>query len=123
MKGYKTSKDYKRLKELLDSGYRIILICDEKYLGFGTKEDDYYHFGGEIGISHFIPKYFEESCEQDLIEFVDPEDKQNLTWQQLCKIVETAAGLLGKNINEELMGRYDSPKEFYELLQEKLFDD
>lgn len=40
MKGYKTSKDYKRLKELLDSGHKVIVICDKKDLGFGIKEED-----------------------------------------------------------------------------------
>lgn len=46
--------------------------------------------------------------------------KDEMTWQTLCKIVETAAGMLGKNINEELMGRYDSPQEFYEQLKERI---
>lgn len=45
---------------------------------------------------------------------------KDLTWQTLCRICETAAGMLGKNINEELMGKYDSPKEFYEELMERL---
>ena len=45
---------------------------------------------------------------------------KELTWQQLCVICETAFGMLGRNINEDLMGKYDSPKEFYEELKKKL---
>lgn len=45
---------------------------------------------------------------------------KDLTWRDLLVICETAAGMLGKNINEELMGKYDSPKEFYEELLERL---
>jgi len=48
--------------------------------------------------------------------------KNNLTWQDLCEIVETAVGMLGKNFNEELMGQYKSPKEFYEILLRALCD-
>lgn len=43
-----------------------------------------------------------------------------LTWQDLCRIVETAFGMVGRNINDDLMCGYDSPQEFYELLKEKL---
>ena len=47
-------------------------------------------------------------------------DKSALTWKDLCLICETAFGMLGRNINEDLMGKYDSPKEFYEELKKKL---
>lgn len=43
-----------------------------------------------------------------------------LTWKDICRICEVAAGMLGKNINEELMGRYESPQEFYEKVLEKI---
>lgn len=43
-----------------------------------------------------------------------------LTWKDICRICEVAAGMLEKNINEELMGRYESPQEFYEKVLEKL---
>lgn len=77
MRGYKTSKDYKRLKELLDSGHKVIVICDEKYLGFGIKEEDTgdYYFGGRIGITYFIPELFEEHCAQDRLEFIEPTEE------------------------------------------------
>lgn len=37
-----------------------------------------------------------------------------LSWKDVCEIMETAFGLIGKNINEELMGKYQSPTTFYE---------
>ena len=48
--------------------------------------------------------------------------KENITWQDLCEIVETAVSMLGKNINEELMGQYKSPKDFYDILLRALCD-
>ena len=42
MKGYKTSKDFKRLKELLDNGCNVIVICDDKWIGFAQKEMERY---------------------------------------------------------------------------------
>ena len=50
------------------------------------------------------------------------EVKQKITWQDLCEIVETAISMLGKNINEELMGQYESPKDFYEILLRAICD-
>ena len=44
------------------------------------------------------------------------EVKENLTWQDICEIVEWAFGCLGKNVNEELMGQYKSPKDFYDII-------
>lgn len=49
--------------------------------------------------------------------------RENITWQDLCEIVETAFGFIGKNVNEELMGQYSSPKDFYELLLRGLCDE
>lgn len=43
-----------------------------------------------------------------------------LTWKDICLIAETIFGMLGKNINDELMGRCDSPKEFYEEVLKKI---
>ena len=45
---------------------------------------------------------------------------KDLTWKDLCIICETAAGLLGRNINEDLMCGYDSPQDYYETLLNKL---
>lgn len=44
----------------------------------------------------------------------------DLTWRDLLVICETAAGMLGRNINEDLMCGYDSPQEFYEELKKEL---
>jgi hypothetical protein len=75
---YKTSKDYKRLKELLDSGEKVIAICEEEYIGFAFKEEDTgdYYFGGRIGITYFIPENFEKNCEHDRIEFIEPNGEE-----------------------------------------------
>ena len=48
------------------------------------------------------------------------ESIETLTWQQLCRIVETAFGMVGRNINDDLMCGYDSPQYFYEELKKKL---
>ena len=45
---------------------------------------------------------------------------ENLTWKDLLVICETAFGMVGRNINDDLMCGYDSPQEFYEELKEKL---
>lgn len=37
--GYKWSRDYKRLKELLDAGYEVVCMADYKYTD-GTKDRD-----------------------------------------------------------------------------------
>ena len=48
------------------------------------------------------------------------ERTETLTWQQLCRIVETAFHMVGRNINDDLMCGYDSPQDFYEELKKKL---
>ena len=48
------------------------------------------------------------------------ENIKNLTWKDICVIVETAFGMVGRNINEDLMGKYGSPQEFYEELKKEL---
>lgn len=82
--------------------------------------------------SYWIPLYDKNHIEIKNIEFEIQKDVKDgwfiqingtdpkLTWKDICCICEVAAGMLGKNINDELMGRYDSPKEFYEKVLEKL---
>lgn len=82
--------------------------------------------------SYWIPLYDENHTEIKNIEFEIQKDVKDgwfiqmsgpdskLTWQDICRICEVAAGMLGKNINEELMGRYESPQEFYEKVLEKI---
>ena len=48
--------------------------------------------------------------------------KENLTWQDISEIVETAFVCLGRNVNDELMGQYKSPKDFYDMLLRALCD-
>lgn len=45
---------------------------------------------------------------------------KDLTWKDLCRIVELAFHMVGRNINDDLMCGYDSPQEFYEELLERL---
>lgn len=55
----------------------------------------------------------------DVDEYLN-EVRGGLTWKDICLIAETIFGMLGRNINDELMGRYDSPKEFYEKVLKKI---
>ena len=92
MKGYKTSKDYKRLKELLDKGYEVVCfttydfnkhnpghktlmttdICKGMLLG------GWYHFSAR-GIEYctYWPEMnryasFDDMCKNNNIEFIEP---------------------------------------------------
>ena len=53
---------------------------------------------------------------------MNPKVKEIISWKDICEIVETAVSMLGRNINEELMGQYKSPKEFYDILLRALYD-
>mgnify|MGYP001159030936 FL=1 len=82
---YKTSKDYKRLKELLDKGEKITVFFLHKS-GYGTEQkirktaekkyneithcDGY--FIGPMTIFPFSQKPFEYYCEKYNIEFIEP---------------------------------------------------
>lgn len=59
-------------------------------------------------------------CWQRYFEYKGSRNCGGLTWKDICRICEVAAGMLGKNINDELMGRYESPQEFYEKVLEKI---
>lgn len=87
-RAYKTSKNYARLKELLDAGHYIVCfirfdasdtmtfhdICLARRISSG---DAGYEFSSR-GISYltYFPKYhnftFEEICETDGVEFIEP---------------------------------------------------
>lgn len=97
MKGYKTIRDYRRLKELLDNGYEVVCfttydflqgreekpmmttdICRAKLI---DKDGEYpcYIVGvrGCTYITYYLRgmnyKYsFEDICKQEQIEFIDP---------------------------------------------------
>ena len=78
MKGYKTSTDYKRLKELLDSGYEIIIIKDsgnENIVTSAWKNLHYYHTGNSVyndGLVVGGHETFEQYCDCMGIEFIEP---------------------------------------------------
>ncbi len=85
MKGYKTSKDYKRLKELLDAGYEV--VCFTTYdFGDGDYVTDIckaINYGDRYQISARGIEYtsywpgmyrfssFEDACKNSDIEFID----------------------------------------------------
>ena len=101
MKGYKTSRDYKRLKDLLDMGYEVVCfttydfhhnvrepheplmttdICRARLLKYNNPENDVYMISvrGLVYIEYF-PNWksehqesFEEQCESEKIEFIEP---------------------------------------------------
>jgi len=82
MKGYRTSKDYKRLKELLDKGYEIVCFIDlgytdRKYTNLARKQMvqgvDAYNI---IGFwYHRNTKEFERACVAYDIEFIEPTEE------------------------------------------------
>lgn len=98
MKGYKTIKDYKKLKELLLAGKEIVCfvtwnfhlhynsephmvtdICMAKYMD--NENEDYKHFmimsRGHVFLEHYPTLErvtFEEACEQLQVEFIEPNE-------------------------------------------------
>ena len=74
MRGYKTSKDYKRLKELLDKWYRVIGFAHNTLTDFVLGEHYYEYKGGTIA-SFISDDDFAEVCEFDNVEFIEPEEK------------------------------------------------
>jgi len=89
MKGYKTSKDYKRLKELLDKGYVVICIADYNW-GNGhasrdicraCREDETYRISSRgIEYNSYWPgmhryESFEDACKDSHIEFIEPTEE------------------------------------------------
>ena len=82
---YKTSKDYKRLKELLDEGKKIAVFFIHKS-GYGTEhkvhrmaekkhEESWEYAGYFIGSMTVFPFHknpFEYYCEKYNVEFIEP---------------------------------------------------
>lgn len=74
---YQISKDYKRLKELLDKGEKIIVVIDDFIAGFAFARED----NGRI--DYILPEYsyyfyydyrttFENHCQKIDIGFIEP---------------------------------------------------
>lgn len=77
MKGYKTSKDYKRLKELLDKGYKVICLWTQNNLyppriSFAEKIKDYYAVANWT--CRVESKDFDLFCEIRQVEFIEPDE-------------------------------------------------
>ena len=105
MKGYKTSKNYKRLKELLDRGYEVVCfttydfnwrniepheplmttdICKARLLKCtANNKYDMYQFGVRgLGYLDYWPNdpsmnsyTFDEACAAENIEFIEPTEE------------------------------------------------
>lgn len=104
MRGYKTSKDYKRLKELLDNGYEVVCfttydfrqydrepneplmttdICRAKFIKSETSEICDMYIIGVRGCNYInywpnggMHSYsFEDICKQEQIEFIEPDEQ------------------------------------------------
>ena len=100
MKGYKTSKDYKRLKELLDAGYSVVcfttydwrwlelephepmMVTDVCMARLLERDSEYAHYGISCRGTGFLDYWihdtnkrsFEEECELQNIEFIEPNE-------------------------------------------------
>lgn len=76
MKGYKTSKDYKRLKEMLDNGYSIIFFKKNgAYPSIAKKDSEGYWFW-ECGLAELDNEYaYLYLCHQHDIEFIEPTEE------------------------------------------------
>jgi len=83
---YKTSKDYKRLKELLGKGEMIIVLWEESpYAASGElvqkvhaaqKVEDYYYIGAAFCWAERFSTSFEYQCERYGIEFIEPNGEE-----------------------------------------------
>lgn len=71
---YKTSKDYKQLKELLDKGEEVIVLnCP--LIGYAQKVDDWYWFGGQ---THIESREFLSFCREQSVEFIEPNGRNRV---------------------------------------------
>lgn len=76
---YKTSKDYKRLKELLDEGKGIVVFFSNvSYTGTIKRECDIIYMKGK-DINNMLcvtyddyGSFFEEKCKEHNVEFIEP---------------------------------------------------
>lgn len=74
MEGYKTSRDYKRFRELLDKGKKVIVLCG--YDGCGIAHKDYtnwYCVNGFYKDADASDEAFRKWCANHNIEFLEPE--------------------------------------------------
>jgi len=84
MRGYKLSKDYKLLKELLDKGYKIIMVQHTNYglpllsVSHYHAESKRYYLAGLHIWSEEDGRFgtFEEYCNDWGIEFIEPPEEE-----------------------------------------------
>lgn len=81
MKSYKTSKDYKRLKELLDKGYEVLVAYPDNSVHVAWKHSvGVYYFGNGNGYDTRLSAQercsFERKCECIEIEFIEPNEEE-----------------------------------------------
>ena len=76
MKGYKTRKDYKRLKELLDKEYKVVFFQKNNPLPSLAGKDDEYYWFWECGLATITNDYdYLLLCKRNDIEFIEPEEE------------------------------------------------
>lgn len=87
LKGYKVSKDYKRLKELLDNGYTVVVLWVHDTTGNvfagiakrvppvkGGVEGNWYSLDSWNYFPTIEKKSFEEKCESIGFSFIEPDE-------------------------------------------------
>ena len=75
MRGYKTSKDYKRLKELLDGGYKVPAVVHNTWLCM-FRHGSWYLCGTFITMNAYSPSApFDLTCERLHLEFIEPTEE------------------------------------------------
>ena len=102
MRGYRTSKDYKQLRELLDKGYEVVCFTTYDFLRYDgephkplmttdvctakllNRDNQYAHYTISCRGTGFLdywlhgieyPYSFEEMLELHNIEFIEPEER------------------------------------------------
>lgn len=72
MKAYKTSKDYSKLKSLLDNGAAIITISNNGILDWASRVNNFYYFRSATIPSGVTESDFIECCMSEKVEFIEP---------------------------------------------------
>jgi hypothetical protein len=111
MKNYKTSKDYKRLKELLDAGCKVICMDDDGNLGIAERNEyECYHFGGSFAMSYLIEEFFVQNCIDDGIEFIEPDtDSITMTCRAEPSVLSNMPGETVYTVNGPFWKEKDFP--------------
>jgi len=94
MKGYKLSKDYHRLKELLDKRYEVICLNKGGLIGVMFCVKDLYVFRGNMifELAKRNTEYFDRDCGSYDIEFIEPteEEKEKLAETRSIKLINAS---------------------------------